>query len=381
MRVDVVVETAILGIVGVNTLTAPTPPARGSYAESTPRSHDAPDPAPTGPPSGPPVGQLPEPQPPPASGKRTRTRRPRGAAASDCRHRGVGRVAHRSAPGSGRHRRLAAAADHPDVEDLRAGLTQQLSWEAVIKSIVCLAWLAWAQLVVSVGVEASAALTEPGRGRLTAPRIPLARVNQALAQSRRCGARRPDQLWQLDDRSGGECRADARNSSIGGSRNRADAGAYDRWPRRDIAGRTACRPRPWRWTAPRPQSWPPQAVRRPATGRGVLRLPVKHRRTPLRRRPALQRDLRAQPGADSTRRRHFARGGPQPTWVDVAAPGRSRGTTRRALRARPTSCSVPTHRSHRTSPATGDRAACTSAGHTRTRGNSESSPRSQRRRW
>ena len=114
------------------------------------------------------------------------------------------------------------------MEDLRAGLTQQLSWEAVIKFIVCLAWLAWAQLVVSVGVEA--------RAVLTAPRIPLARVNQALAQSRRCGARRSDQLWQLDDRSGGECRADACNSSIGGSRNRADAGAYDRWPRRDIAG-------------------------------------------------------------------------------------------------------------------------------------------------
>ena len=42
VRVDVVVETAILGSVGVTRSRSPTPPARGSYAESTPRSHDAP---------------------------------------------------------------------------------------------------------------------------------------------------------------------------------------------------------------------------------------------------------------------------------------------------------------------------------------------------
>ena len=70
----------------------------------------------------------------------------------------------------------------PTAEGVRGALTQQLPWEAVVKAIVCLAWLAWAQLVACVAVEARAALTEAGRGPLTAPRIPLARLNQALAR-------------------------------------------------------------------------------------------------------------------------------------------------------------------------------------------------------
>jgi hypothetical protein len=71
----------------------------------------------------------------------------------------------------------------PTIDALRAALAQQLPWESVVNAIVCLAWLAWAQLVVCVAVEARAALTEPGRGRLTAPRIPLAGLNQALARN------------------------------------------------------------------------------------------------------------------------------------------------------------------------------------------------------
>jgi hypothetical protein len=52
-------------------------------------------------------------------------------------------------------------------EGVRGAVDQQLPWEAAVKAIVCLAWLAWAQLVVCVAVEPRAALTEVSRGPLT----------------------------------------------------------------------------------------------------------------------------------------------------------------------------------------------------------------------
>jgi len=70
----------------------------------------------------------------------------------------------------------------PTLQELRSGVTHQLPWAVVVNALICLAWLAWMQLLLCVFVEVRAALAQPGLGVLIAPRIPLARLNQALAR-------------------------------------------------------------------------------------------------------------------------------------------------------------------------------------------------------
>lgn len=70
----------------------------------------------------------------------------------------------------------------PTLQELRSGVTHQLPWAVVVNALICLAWLAWMQLLLCVFVEVRAALAQPGLGVLIAPRIPLAHLNQALAR-------------------------------------------------------------------------------------------------------------------------------------------------------------------------------------------------------